>query len=46
MLCIVFYLNLRLKYVIKYIFLLILADTRRYMWILKNYTGTHITDNR
>jgi len=45
MLCIVFYLNLRLKYVVKYLFLIFL-NTRGYLLILKNYTGTRITDTR
>jgi len=42
MLCIVFYLNLRLKYVIKYLFLFFC----KYPWILKNYVSTHIMDTR
>jgi len=42
MLCIVFYLNLLLKYIVKYLFLFFC----KYSWILKNYTGTRITDTR
>jgi len=45
MLCIIFYLNLRLKYVIKYIFLFFI-NIRGYMWILKNYTDTRKTNTQ
>jgi len=45
MLCIVFYLNLRLKYVVKY-FKLFFLNTRRYPWILKKYVSSRITDIR
>jgi len=43
MLCIIFYLNLRLKYVVKYLFLFFC----KYLWVpvvLKNYAGTRITN--
>jgi len=44
MYCILFSLNLRLKYV-KFLFLFF-CNTCRYSWILKKYVGTHITDTR
>jgi len=38
MLCIVFYLNLKLKYVVKYFFYFVVTHGyREYLWILKNY---------
>jgi len=43
MLFIVFYLNLRLKYDVEYLFLFF-SKYLRVPWILKNYTGTRITD--
>jgi len=45
MLCKLFYFNLWSNYVVKYLFLFFL-NTHGYLWILKNYAGTRITDTR